>query len=85
MVGQLAPCHPTQGMDEVPPIEIWEPILVRVVRVETQEEIMSGGVFHSILVTGILNRKDQNMCNDDDKGLTRYSSSLYMNGVMAWF
>ena len=25
------------------------------------------------------------MCNNDDKGLTQYSSSLYMNGVMEQF
>ena len=45
-------------------------------------EVMSRGVLHSIFIPSIL-KGGYNTCNNEDEGLTQYSSSLYMKGVMA--
>ena len=83
MMSQFVAGHPTDGMDEIPAIKIFKPVLIRVMSVGLTIEVMSRRVFNSILVAGIL-QGYQNMCNDKDRKLTQYSSSLYMNGVMAW-
>ena len=75
-------CHSTNSMDEVSMVQVFEPVLVRVMSIGTTIEVVSQRVFNSILVVGILH-KGQNACNNKDKKLTRYSSSLYMKGVMA--
>ena len=54
-------------MDEVPSVEIFKPILIRVVSVGATVEIMSRRVFNSILVTGIL-QESQNTCNNKEQG-----------------
>ena len=82
MTSQFAACHPTNRMDEVPLVEIFKPVLIRVMGVGATVEVMSQRVFDSILVMGIL-QESQNMCNNKDRELTQYSSSLYMKGVMA--
>ena len=53
-MGQLMPCHPTNGVNEVLLIEIFETILVRVVGVGPMEEIMCRGVLDTVLVVSIL-------------------------------
>ena len=54
MMCQLAASHPTDSMDEVPMVQIFKSVLVRVVGVGTTVELMSGGVFNTILVMSIL-------------------------------
>ena len=54
VMGQLTPCHPTNGMNEVSSIEIFKTILVRVVGVGPMEEIMCRGVLDTILIMSIL-------------------------------
>ena len=82
VMGQLTTGHPTDCVDEVSMVEIFKPVLIWVVGVQTMIEIMSRGILNSVLITGIL-WNGQNMWNIDYKGLTRYSSSLNMKGVMA--
>ena len=81
VTGQLAACHMTNGVDEILTVEIFKTILVRIVCVGTTIEIVGQRVFDSILVVSIL-EEHQNMCTDRNRELTRYSSSLYMKGVM---
>ena len=78
---QLVACHLTDGMDEVVTVQIFEPILIRVMGVRATVELMSRRVLYPVLITSIL-RNGQNMWNNEDKGLARYSSSLYMKGVI---
>ena len=51
-------------------------------RVGTTVELMSRGILNPIFVTSIL-EEHQNMWNNEGMGLTQYSSSLNMKGVMA--
>ena len=51
---QLASGHPTQSVDEVPAIQVVEPILVWIVGVGLTIKVMSGRVLHPILITSIL-------------------------------
>ena len=83
MMSQLTTHHPTQYVDKVSLVQIGKPILIWVMGTGLTEEVMSGGVLHSILVTSILGEKDQNTCNNDQRRLTRYPSSLNIKGVMA--
>ena len=83
MMSQFVAGHPTDGMDEIPAIKIFKPVLIRVMSVGLTIEVMSRRVFNSVLVASILKGNVNNTCNNKHKGLTRYSSSLYINGVMA--
>ena len=82
MMSQLVACHLTNSMDEIPMVQIFEPILVRIVSVETAVELMSRRVFNPVFVMSILGGY-QYTCNSKGQGLTRYSSSLNMKGVTA--
>ena len=53
---QFATSHPTDGMDEVLTIKVFEPILVRVMCVGTTVELMSRWVLNIILITSILGK-----------------------------
>ena len=44
----------TQGMNEVPKIEIMEPVLIQVVCVGLTVKVMSRGILHPIFVMSIL-------------------------------
>ena len=74
--------HPTDGVDEVPTVQVFEPILVGVMCVGTSIELMSRRILDPVLVTSILGGR-QDTCSNEDQSLTRYSSSLNMKGVMA--
>ena len=54
MTHQLAMCHLTDGMDEVVMVKIFEPILVQIVGIGATVEVMSRGVFNTVLITSIL-------------------------------
>ena len=82
MTRQLTTCHPTDCMDKVLTIEVFETIFIGIMSIGVTVELMSGGVFYPILVMSILGRH-QDMYNNWDKTLTQYSSSLNMKGVMA--
>ena len=75
-------CHLTDHINEVPIIQVFKPILVRIMSVGMAVEIMSGGVLRPVLITSILGRC-QDTCKDEDKGLTQYSSLLNMKGMIA--
>ena len=51
---QLMTHHPTDGMDEISTIEIFEPVLIRVVGVGSTVEIGHRRVFYPVLITSIL-------------------------------
>ena len=61
--------HPTDGMNEIATVEILESILIGIMHVGTTIELVSGWVFHPILITSILGWH-QDMCNNEDKRLT---------------
>ena len=54
VMSQLAMSHPTDGMDKVPTVEIFETILIRVVGVGPTMEVGSRRVFDPVLITSIL-------------------------------
>ena len=82
MVCQLAVCHPTDGMDEVPAVQVFKPILIQVMSIGAMIEVMSRGVLDSVFVVGILEMVKTHGTTSMRK-LTRYSSSLNIKGVMA--
>ena len=47
-------CHLTNGMDKITAVEVLKPILVQVVSIRMTIEVMSRGVFYTVLVTSIL-------------------------------
>ena len=69
-------------MNKVSMVKVMETILIRIMGVRLIVELMSGRVFHPVLITNVLGRC-QNTWNSEGKGLTQYSSSSYMKGVMA--
>ena len=83
MMCQLAMCHPTDGMDKILTVQIFESILVRIVCVGVMVKLMSGGILNTILVMSILGKTVRTRKTTSGKRLTRYASSLNMNGVMA--
>ena len=84
MTSQLAARHPTQGMDEVLPVKVGESVLVQVVGIRPRKEVMGRRILHPILIMSIL--KDvKTRITITTKGLTRYASSLNINGVIARF
>ena len=82
MMGQLAKRHPADRVDKVLTVQVLKPILIRVMSVGMMIEVMCRRVFDTVLVTSIL-RQGQNTCNNGDRELMRYSSLLYMKGVIA--
>ena len=54
MATELTTSHPTDGMDEVGPVKIFEPVLIRVVGVGAAVEIIGRRIFPTLLVTCIL-------------------------------
>ena len=73
MATKLATGYPADGVDEVGPVEIFEPVLVRIMGVGTTIEVVSRRVLPTLLVTCIL-CNIQYMCNDEFK--RTYSVSL---------
>ena len=74
--------HLADSMNKITTIKVLEPILIRIMSIGVTVEFVSQRVFDSVLITSVLARR-YNMWNNEDKGLTRYSSSLYIKGVMA--
>ena len=54
MAGELVTSHPADGMNEVPMIEIFKPVLIWVVGVGPTMEVGSGGVLNPVFVTSVL-------------------------------
>ena len=54
MACQLVTRHLTNGMDEILTVKVLKPILIGIVCVGMVVELMSGGIFHPILITSIL-------------------------------
>ena len=82
MVSQFVRRYPTNRMDEVSSVQVLESILIWIMSIRATVEVMSQRVFDSVLVMSIL-WDGQNTWNVEHQGLTQYSSSLYMKGVMA--
>ena len=72
---QLATGHPADGMDEIPPVQIFKPVLIRIVCIGTVIKLVSRRVFHPVFITSIL-EGCQNMCNNGDQGT--YSVFLFI-------
>ena len=64
VASQLAAGHPTDGVDEVRTVEIFKPVLVRVVSVGTTEKVVGRRILPTLLITCILGF-DQYTCNDE--------------------
>ena len=54
MAAEFATSHPTDGMDEVGPVEVFEPVLIGIVGVGSAVEIIGRRIFPTLLVTCIL-------------------------------
>ena len=54
VTSQLTTSYPTDSMDEIPMIEIFEPILVWVVGIGSTIEVMGRGILDTILIASIL-------------------------------
>ena len=54
VAAKLATGHPADGMDEVGPVKVFKPILVRIVGVGPTVEIVSRRIFAALLITCIL-------------------------------
>ena len=54
MTTEFATSDPTDRMDKVGPIEIFEPVLIRVVSVGAAVEVIGRGILSTLLVTCIL-------------------------------
>ena len=74
-MSQLVACHSTDSVDEILMVQVFEPILVRIVHVGTTVELMSRGILNPILVTSILGEY-QDMCNNEGPGT--YSVLLFI-------
>ena len=61
MASQLATSHPTDGVDEILTVEIFKTILIGIVGVGVVVELMSRGVFDTILVMSILREPSEHM------------------------
>ena len=61
MAHQLAMCHLTDGVNEVPLVEVLETILVRIMGVGAMVEIVSQRIFNPILIVSILEQRCQDM------------------------
>ena len=57
MAGQLATHHPTDRVDEVLTIQVFEPILIGIVCVRLTVELMGRGIFDPILIMSILGKR----------------------------
>ena len=82
MTCQFAMRHPTDSVDEVPMVKIFKTILVGVMSVRTAVKLMSQRVLDPVLIMNILGIR-QDTWNNGNRGLTQYSSSLNMKGIMA--
>ena len=83
VAAKLAAGHPTDRVDKVPTVQIFEPVLVRVMGVGMTIEVICRRILAALLVMCIL-KPDQYTCNDGlVKGLTRYPSLLNIKGVIA--
>ena len=54
---QLATSYPTDGVNEVSTIEIFEPVLIWVVSVGPTMEVGSGRVLDPVLITSVLEQR----------------------------
>ena len=82
VMSQLAAHHLTDSVNEIPTVQVFEPVLVRIMRVGVTIELVRRRVLNPVFITSVLGA-GQNTWNNESKGLTRYSSSLNINGVMA--
>ena len=51
---ELATSHPTDGMNEVGPVEVFKPVLIRVMGVGTTIEVVGRRILPTLLITCIL-------------------------------
>ena len=54
IAGKLATSHPTNGVDEVATIQIFEPVLIRVMGVGTTVKVIRRRILPTLLVTSVL-------------------------------
>ena len=66
MTRQFAMRHPTDGVDKVTTVEIFEPVLIWVMSIGATVELMSRRVFNTVLIMSIL-RQGQNTCNGEHR------------------
>ena len=75
--------HPADGMDEVSAIEIFEPVLIRVMGVGPTMEVSGRRVLNPVLIMSVLGNKISSHDTEPGWLLIRYPSSLNIKGVMA--
>ena len=54
VTSQLTTGHPTDGVDEVSSVQVFKPVLIRVMGVGTTIKVMGRRIFDPVLVTSIL-------------------------------
>ena len=54
MPAEFAASHPTDGVDEVGPVKIFEPVLVRIMGVGSAVEVIGRRILTAFLITCIL-------------------------------
>ena len=54
MTCQLAAHYPADGVDEIPTVEVFEPVFIRIMGVGPMVELMSGGVLYPVFIMSIL-------------------------------
>ena len=54
VTSKLMTGHPTDGMNKVPAVKVFKPVLIQVVSVGSAVEVQSGRVLDPILVTSVL-------------------------------
>ena len=57
MARQFATSHPTDGVDEIPAVQVFEPVLIQVMRVGAAVEVVSRRILTAFLVTSVLSSK----------------------------
>ena len=66
MAMKLATSHTADGMNEVGPVQIFEPVLVQIMSVGTTVEVVRRRILAALLITCIL-RPNQYTCNEELK------------------
>ena len=56
VVSQLAMSHLADRMDEIPTVQVFEPIFVRIVRIGSTIELMGRRVLNPLLIMSILGK-----------------------------
>ena len=70
MTSQLATCHPTNRVNEVPMVQVFEPILVGIVGVGTMIKVVSQRVFNPIFIMSIPGRRSNTCYNEPGRTYT---------------